>query len=154
MAGLMRREPHGEAADVFGRFDRLLEEWMRMLPLRPVLFSHAREAEELMRVEEFREDGTLVIRADLPGINPETDVELTVADGALRIEAERHAGGEREERDYLREEVRYGLVTRTLPLPAGVSEAGITADYRDGVLEVHVPVPQGEAVKRIAVTKS
>ncbi len=155
MAGLMRREPRGEATDVFARFDRLFEEWMRMMPFRPVLFSRLREAAEAMRVEEFREDGTLVIRADLPGVDPDTDVELTVSDGMLRIDADRHADAEREERDYVREEVHYGSVSRTIPLPAGVTETGISAAYRDGVLEIHVPVPQGEAEgKKIAISKS
>lgn len=34
MAGLMRREPREEASDVFGRFNRLLDEWMRMAETR------------------------------------------------------------------------------------------------------------------------
>lgn len=89
MPGLMKREPRGEAADVPGRFDRLIDEWMRMIPFRPVPFPHWWGVEDLIRVEEFREDGVLVIRADLPGIDPETDVELTVSHGVLRIEAER-----------------------------------------------------------------
>ena len=38
MPGLMRREPRGEAADVFSRFDRLFEEWLRMMPFRPMGF--------------------------------------------------------------------------------------------------------------------
>jgi hypothetical protein len=36
MAGLMRREPHVEAADIFGRFDKMFEEWARMMPFRPI----------------------------------------------------------------------------------------------------------------------
>ena len=71
MTGLMRRESLGEAADVFGRFDRLFDEWMRMLPFRPMLFPQWRDAGNLIRVEEFQEDGTLVMRADLPGIDPD-----------------------------------------------------------------------------------
>ncbi len=149
MAGLMRREPREEASDVFGRFERLFEEWMRMMP-----FSHWREAGDFIRVEEFREDGTLVIRADLPGIDPEKDAEVTVADGMLRIAAERRAGEEREEGGYLRQEVRYGPLSRSLPLPAGVTEAGITAAYRDGVLEIRIPAPGREEVRKVAVSRS
>ena len=85
MAGLMRREPHGEAGDVFSRLDRMFDEWARMMPFRAVPVPHWREADDLIRIEEFREDGTLVIRADLPGIDPDKDVELTVADGMLHI---------------------------------------------------------------------
>jgi HSP20 family protein len=119
MAGLMRREPREEAADVFGRFERLFDEWMRLMPFRPVPFSHWKEAEDFIRVEEFREDGTLVIRADLPGIDPEKDAEVTVSDGMLRIEAERRAEEKQEEEGYLRQEVHYGSLSRSLPLPAG-----------------------------------
>ena len=58
------------------------------MPFRAVAFPRWREAGELIRVEEFREDGMLAIHADLPGIDPEKDVELTVSDGMLHIEAD------------------------------------------------------------------
>jgi len=92
MAGLMRREPHGEAADVFSRFDRLFDEWVRMMPFRSTALPRWLEAGDLIRLEEYREDGTLVVRADLPGIDPDKDVELTVASGMLHIQAERRTG--------------------------------------------------------------
>jgi HSP20 family protein len=95
-------------ADVFSRFDRLFEEWARMMPFRPMSFPRWPEAGDLIRVEEYREDGTLVVRADLPGIDPDKDVELTVAGGMLHIEAERREEEKREEKGYLRREVRYG----------------------------------------------
>ena len=149
MPGLARREPRGEAADVFGRFDRMFEEWARMMP-----FSRWREAEELIRVEEFREDGTLVIRADLPGIDPDKDVELTVSHGILHIEAERREEEKREEKGYVRRELRYGSLSRSLPLPEGVTEADISATYKDGVLEIRIPAPKHEPAKKIAISKA
>ena len=154
MAGLTRREPHGEAADVFSRFDRMFEEWARMMPFRPMLFPRWREAEELIRVEEFREDGALVIRADLPGIDPDKDVELTVSGGILHIEAERRGEEKREETGSLRHELRYGSLSRSLPLPEGVTEADITATYKAGVLEIRIPEPKREPAKKIAVSKA
>jgi HSP20 family protein len=153
MPGLMRKELRGEASDVFGRFERLFEEWVRMMPFRPVPFSHWREAGNFIRVEEFREDGTLVVRADLPGIDPEKDTEVTVSDGMLRIKAERRTREEREEEDYLRHEVHYGPLSRSLPLPAGVTEAGITAAYRDGVLEIRIPAPRHEEATKVAISR-
>ena len=149
MPGLARREPRGEAADVFGRFDRMFEEWARMMP-----FSRWREAEELIRVEEFRDDGTLVIRADLPGIDPESDVELTVSHGMLHIEAERREEEKREEKGYVRRELRYGSLSRSLPLPEGVTEADIAATYKDGVLEIRIAEPKREPARKIAISKS
>jgi HSP20 family protein len=154
MPGLARREPRGEAADVFGRFDRMFEEWARMMPFRAMQFPRWREAGELIRIEEFREDGTLVIRADLPGIDPDKDVELTVSHGMLHIEAERREEEKREEKGYLRQEVRYGSLSRSLPLPEGVTEADIAATYRDGVLEIRIPEPKHQPAKKIAISKS
>jgi len=85
MPGLLRREPRGEVAGVFGGFDHLSGEWARVMPFRAMSFPRWWEAGDLIRVEEFREDGTLVIRAGLPGIDPGKDVELTVSDGVLHI---------------------------------------------------------------------
>ena len=154
MAGLTRREPHGEATDVFSRFDRMFDEWARMMPFRPMLFPRWREAEELIRVEEFREDGTVVIRADLPGIDPDKDVELTVSDGMLHIEAERREEEKREEKGYVRQELRYGSLSRSLPLPEGATAADITATYKAGVLEIRIPEPAHEPAKKIAISKA
>lgn len=155
MVGLMRREPHGEAVDIFGRFDRFFDEWMRMMPFRPILFSLGRQAGDPIRVEEFREDGTLVIRADLPGIDPEKDAEVTVSDGMLRIEAERHADDkQQEEKGYVRQELRYGPLARSLPLPTGVTETDIKATYKDGVLEVRVVEPKHEPGTKVAISRA
>lgn len=154
MTGLARREPRGEAADVFSRFDRMFEEWARMMPFRPTAFQRWREAEELIRVEEFREDGTLVIRADLPGIDPDKDVELTVTDGILHIEAERREEEKHEEKGYVRQELRYGALSRALPLPGGTTEADITGTYKDGVLEIRIPAPKRGTTAKVAITRS
>ncbi len=151
MAGLMRREPRGEAPDVFGR---LFDEWMRNIPFRSMMFPHWLEGGDLIRVEEYRDDGMLVVRADLPGIDPDKDVELTVADGMLHIEAERREEEKQEGKGYLRQEVRYGSLSRSLPLPEGVTEADITATYKDGVLAIRIPEPTRKPARKIAIGKS
>ena len=154
MPGLSKREPREEATDIFSRFDRMFEEWARMMPFRPVPFPRWWEAGDLIRVEGYREDGTLVIHADLPGIDPEKDVELTVSHGMLHIEAERREEEKAEDKGYVRRELRYGSLSRSLPLPEGVTEADITATYKAGVLEIRVPQPKRESVKKIAISKS
>jgi len=154
MPGLSKREPRGAAPDIFSRFDRMFDEWARMLPFRAVSFPHWREAWDLIRVEEYREDGTLVIHADLPGIDPEKDVELTVAHGMLHIEAERRQEEKVEGKGYVRRELRYGSFSRSLPLPEGVTGADVTAAYQAGVLEIRIPEPKGEPVKKIAISTS
>jgi HSP20 family protein len=108
-----------------------------------------------LRVEEFVDEGALVVRAELPGIDPDKDVEITVSDGVLTIRAERQERTETKEKESYRSEFRYGSFSRTVALPAGASEADVTATYNDGVLEVRVPlgeVPAPEA-KKIPVTR-
>ncbi|HEY6792660.1 MAG TPA: Hsp20/alpha crystallin family protein, partial [Trebonia sp.] len=79
---------------------------------------------------------------DLPGIDPDKDVEVTVSDGMLRIDAERRVEEKREEKGYLHQEVNYGSLSRSLPLPVGITGADISATYRNGVLEIRVPAPR------------
>lgn len=154
MADLMRREPRGEVGDIFGRFDRVFDDWARMIPFRTMSFPHMHALDDLIRVEEFRDDGTLVVRADLPGINPDKDVELTVSDGCLHIQAERHEEEKKEDKGYLHKEFRYGSLSRTLPLPEGVAEADIKATYKAGILEIRIPEPKREPAKKIPISKS
>jgi len=152
MAGLVKREPRGEAADVFSRFDQLFSEWLRTVPFRGMSMPHWPEDQDLIRVEEYRKDGELVVHADLPGVDPDKDVEVTVSNGMLHIDAQRRQEEKQEGKNYVRQEVRYGSMSRSLPLPDGVTEADITATYDAGVLEVHIPQPN--TAKKIAISKS
>jgi HSP20 family protein len=150
MTALTKREPTLER---FGMFDWLFDDWMKVLPLHRPVFGRW-WTEDMIHVDEFRENGTLVIRAELPGIDPKKDVELTVADGMLTIEAERHEDKQVEEKGYLRRELRHGSFTRTLPLPTKVTEADIKANYKDGILEIRVPAPQAVPAVKIPIGKS
>ena len=146
MSTISRRDRNTDALP-FGRMDRLFDEWFRSLPMRRP-FGLDWPGEELIRVDEYRDGDTEVIKADLPGIDPAKDVEITAADGMLRIKAERRIEQDREDKGYTRHEIRYGSMTRTLPLPEGVSENDITASYRDGILEIRVPVPPKPEAKK------
>jgi len=110
--------------------------------------------EEMIRVDELHEDGVLVIKAEIPGIDPDEDVELTVTDRMLHIEARRHEEQTREAKGYTRKEIRTGSFRRTLPLPAGVDGSDVKATYKDGMLEIRIPEPEPPAATRIPVTKS
>ena len=105
----------------------------------PVMFAPPWAIDEVIRVEEYSQDGTHVVRAELPGIDPDKDVRLTVVNGRLAIEAERHEQGEVERDGFMLRELRYGTFSRSLPLAAGVTAASITATYKDGLLEVRIP---------------
>ena len=89
-----------------------------------------------VRIEDYQEEGAYVLRAELPGIDPDKDVEVTVENGVLTISGERHE----ETKEKNRQEFHYGSFRRTLTLPAGAQSDQVTAAYTDGVLEVRVPL--------------
>jgi len=95
-----------------------------------------------LRVEEFTEADTLVVRAELAGIDPEKDVEVTVTGGMLHIRAKRTEKTEDKSKDGFRSEFRYGTFARDVLLPEGVTADDIAASYTDGILEVRVPMPR------------
>ena len=100
------------------------------------------EGRQMLRVEEFDQGGTLVVRAEMPGIDPDKDVDISVADGILTIRAERTEEEETSKKQFHRKEIRYGAFSRTLPLPDGAKEGDIKATYKDGILEIHIPMPE------------
>lgn len=108
-----------------------------------------------LRVEEFIDDGAQVVRVELPGVNPEKDVDISVVNGVLRISARREEREEHKEKDSYRSEFRYGSFVRELALPEGCREEDVTASYADGVLEVRAPMRQVEAPepKKVPVTR-
>ena len=83
-------------------------------------------------------DGDLVVQLDLPGIDPDKDVQVTLQDGVLCITGERRETGGGDG-GYYRREWHYGAFERGFALPEGATGEGITASYRDGVLEVVAP---------------
>lgn len=96
----------------------------------------------------------LEVTVDLPGYERE-DIELTLSEGTLRIEAERET--EQEEREdadvrYVRRERRRESVSRSIRLPEAVEEDEATARYQNGVLTVTLPkVAPDEAGQRIDI---
>ncbi|MGO4493299.1 Hsp20/alpha crystallin family protein [Arthrobacter sp. 2YAF22_2] len=109
-----------------------------------------------IKVEQFQDGSTLVVRAEVPGIDPERDVDVSVSDGMLHIKAEREEKSEHKSKTGYRSEFRYGSFVRSIALPPGAKEEDITASYKDGVLEVRAPAPvatTGEASKKIRVDR-
>ncbi len=95
-----------------------------------------------MRLEEFADNGHLVVRAELPGIDPDKDVQITVDDGLLTISGERRSETVSDKVGRHFTEMQYGSFSRTVPLPEGASEKDVTATYRDGILEVRLTLPK------------
>jgi HSP20 family protein len=126
-------------------FERFFGPWPEVFHRPAMLWPF--DVEDMLRVDEVVEDGALVVRADMAGIDPEKDVEITVEDGVLHLHAERRQEEEKEDKSYRRRELRYGSFSRDIPLPEGTANEDIKATYKDGILEVRVPLPKSGAKK-------
>jgi HSP20 family protein len=96
--------------------------------------------EDRLKVDEFTEGNQIVVRAELPGVDPDKDVDVSISDGRLCIRAERRQEDRSEGRNYRRSEIRYGSFSRVLPLPPEADESDVQANYKDGILEVRAPL--------------
>jgi HSP20 family protein len=135
-------------------FETLFSDWPAMFR-RP--FVVVPEGLDTIRTDEFIEDGTVVMRVEMAGIDPEKDIEISLDGDVLHVRAERREEDETKERNYTRRELRYGSFRRDLLVPTGTSEADVKASYKDGILEIRVPTtvetPPQPAVK-IPISKS
>jgi len=99
------------------------------------------------QIEVLQRGNELVVRADLPGLRAD-DVTVELEDGLLTISGERREEAEDRREGFYHTERRYGSFYRAIPLPEGVSEEQINASFRDGVLEVTVPLPAAQEQPR------
>ena len=97
-----------------------------------------------VRIEDFVEAGEYVLRAEMPGIDPEKDLNVIVDGDILTIHGERSE----ETKTKNRRELHYGSFSRSVTLPAGVDPSGIRADYTDGVLELRAPMAETDTEPR------
>ncbi|GAA1762675.1 Hsp20/alpha crystallin family protein [Luedemannella helvata] len=98
----------------------------------------------MIRVEDSLTDQEYHVRAELPGLDPASDIDISVDQGTLTIHAER------EERDETkgRTEFRYGALERSVRLPANAETDNIKATYDKGILDVAVPLRSKETASR------
>lgn len=132
-----RGNPFDEIEDLFDRVSRELEgeQW---------------GVTSSVAVDVADRGDAYVVTADLPGFGKD-GIDVTVADTALRIEAERETTAEVEADDYLRRERQRGSVNRSVRLPEPVDDEGVEATYSNGVLTVTLPKRSGEGGKRIEI---
>jgi HSP20 family protein len=101
-------------------------------------------------IESYVENEKLVVRVDLPGIDPK-DVEISVTGDLLTIRGSRVEKREEKECNFVVKEVSYGSFERSITLPPGVKGDDIKASYKDGVLELTAPVLKELAARKVPV---
>ena len=143
MATLVRfREPFREVAALQSEMSRLMSDLVGNGGRSNQAWAPA--------VDVWETEDELVYAFDLPGVARDS-IGVEFEDGALTISAERNASSEVSEERFYRFERRFGTFSRTIALPQGTSDEAISADYKDGVLEVRVRKPEQKKPRRIEI---
>ncbi|WP_447980549.1 Hsp20/alpha crystallin family protein [Candidatus Nitrospira bockiana] len=95
-------------------------------------------------------DAEYVIHAELPGLKKD-DVKITLQDGVLTLQGERKYEKEEKGRRYHRVERSYGRFMRSFTMPDSIDESKVSAEFKDGVLQIHVPKSEKAKPKAIEV---
>jgi HSP20 family protein len=135
--------------DVLDRPVRRLSDLLRWPDWSSMVVEHP------IAIEEFRDGDDLVVRAEVPGIDPDRDVDIRVSDRTLHLRVERREEKKSDTGNGYRTEFHYGSFTRSVPLGAGVTAKDVTAAYHDGILTVHMPVnTQMAQAERIPIART
>ena len=110
-------------------------------------------AEWMPSVDITEDEQEWLVKADLPEVKKE-DVAVTVEDGVLTIRGERKFEKEEKDKKYHRIERSYGNFLRSFTLPEGADGAKVSADFKDGVLKVHLPKTAKAKAKTVEVKVS
>jgi HSP20 family protein len=141
---LVRWDPFRELEDMSERLNRVFS--------RPSLRNSGKEnltvADWMPTVDISETEGEYLIKAELPEVRKE-DVKVTVENGVLTLQGERRQEKEEKGKRFHRVERSYGSFVRSFTLPESVDENSVKAEYKDGVLNLHLP--KSEKVKPKAI---
>jgi HSP20 family protein len=102
-------------------------------------------------VDIYEHDGNLVLRAELPGIDPK-DVDVRVENNVLTLSGERKLDSEVKKESYHRVERSYGAFSRSFTLPNVVDTDKIKAEFKDGMLRLVLPKKEEAKPKQISIS--
>lgn len=129
---LVRWSPFNELADM----RREMQSLAGLVTSRFIPFMGEGRFIPAMDVTSRGED--LIIKVEIPAVDVEKDVDISVDQGMLRMSGKRSEERTEDKEGYYLREMRYGSFERTFPLPEGVGADAVKAEYRDGILEVTV----------------
>lgn len=148
MNTLIRWDPFKEMEDLQSRF-------AKFFGLTPARAENG--GKELMTITQWapsvdiiEDEKEWLVKAELPEVKKE-DVKVTVDDGVLTITGERKFEKEEKDKKYHRLERSYGNFVRSFALPDGADGSKINAEFKDGVLNVHLPKTEKAKPKTVEV---
>lgn len=143
---LMNYDPWQELAEMRRVFNRMFGEDFTRVPTE----RRAAQSSLFMPVDIAETPEEFVITAELPGTSPD-DIEITLSDNQVTIKGKRSAEQEEKRGNYLRTERRFGSFSRSFALSSPVADDKVTASYKNGILEVHLPKSEGAKPKQIEI---
>ncbi|MGI6517760.1 MAG: Hsp20/alpha crystallin family protein [Bacillota bacterium] len=143
---LMNYDPWQELAEMRRVFNRMFSEGFAQLPTE----RQAAQSRLFMPVDIAETSEEFVVTAELPGTNPD-DIEITLSDNQVTIKGQRAAEQEERRGNYLRTERRFGSFCRSFALSSPVADDKVTASYKNGILEVHLPKSEGAKPRQIEI---
>ncbi len=132
----MRQNPFDDLEEMLDRISKQVEEGM-------ISGGGGLQIPGSVAVDVADQGEEFVVTADLPGYETD-DIELTLSDGSLRLEATREDEAAFEEGEYVRRERTSKSVSRRIRLPEPVDEEAVSATFTNGVLTVTLPKVSGD----------
>ena len=105
-----------------------------------------------MPMDGVRHEGDVVLRFDVPGIDPDS-IEVTVDRGVLSVSVTRSDERNENEKFFVRERTT-GTVTRRVRLSENLNAEAVEADYRNGVLQIRIPVLEQAKPRKVEVRQA
>jgi HSP20 family protein len=144
---LVRWDPFRELEEMSERLSRMIGQSTR----------HRENGKETLTVADWaptvdisETEGEYLIKAELPGVEKD-GVKITLQDEVLTLQGERKQEKEEKAKKYHRIERSYGRFVRSFTLPDSVDEAKVLAEFKDGVLSLHLPKTEKAKPKAIEV---
>jgi HSP20 family protein len=131
---LVRWSPFSELADM----RREMQSLAGLMASRFMPFAFTGEDRFIPAMDVTTRGEDLIIKLEIPAVDIEKDVDISVDQGMLRIAGRRSEERSDAKEGYYLREMRYGSFERTFPLPEGVGADAVSAEYHDGILEVTV----------------
>jgi len=147
MFALIRRTPRFDFAGLDSVWEHMVDSlFSDALPVRSGLNPIGYPAE----TEVFSKDDKLVYRVALPGVD-QKDIDLSVEDNVVTIKAERKEPHDVKEKDWHAKGFSYGRFEQSWTLPKGAKAADVSAELKNGVLEIHVPKEAPPIAKKVEI---
>jgi HSP20 family protein len=140
------RSEFDDAGDRFAS-DR---EWFDRWPVDRPFFAAREPIASRPAIDCYVEDGKLIVRTELPGIDAK-DVDIRIVGDVLTIKGSREEKRETKKTDYLTREIRYRSFERSMSLPEGIKPEDLKAAYRDGILQLSAPLPKEAAPREVTI---